>query len=103
MKSASITVLRGLLVLCFLSAAARLRADDAPSLPMGITSTLDTEYPGWNLAPISKLLIPLDARDRYTNLIERDLDHDGKVDYAIAVNYIDAQNNVQTIALVFLA
>src|SRR5580765_6944488 len=81
--------------------AASLHAED--KLPQSIQSTLDMEYPGWNLAPISKKLIPLDARDRYFNLLHRDLDADGNADYAIALNYIDNTDNVKTAALAFLA
>jgi len=80
-----------------------LSADDAPVLPKAIASTLESEYPGWNLAPISKLLIPLDARDKYSNLLRRDFDGDGKVDLALAINYIDSENSVRTAVLVFLA
>src|SRR5262245_46963482 len=92
-----------LLLLSFLILPRALHADAKLTLPKAIESTLESEYPGWTLAPISKLLVPLDARDKYSNSLQRDFDKDGKTDYALILNYLDSENNVRTAALAFLA
>jgi hypothetical protein len=91
-----------LLLIVFSVQGLAAQAKPQVELPALIVSNLDSAYPGWNLAPISKLLVPADARDKYTNLMFRDLDADGEPDYALSINFLDSQDNVRNAALVFL-
>ncbi len=61
-----------------------------PPLPPTILATLDQEYPGWKLAPVTSLQIrqlnsKAPAQSLAQSVVAGDFDHDGKRDYAVQI------------------
>lgn len=74
-------------------------------LPESIRATLDQEYPGWKLAPVT---IPIQKEftkrhlTRLPSLTAGDFDHDGKWDYAVQIA-LTKPGEEEQIVIVFLA
>jgi hypothetical protein len=75
------------------------------SLPPAIRATLDQEYPGWKLAPVTPA-IQKAFNKRHTNrlpsLSAGDFDHDGKKDYVVQIA-LTTPGQEEQIVIVFLA
>src|SRR6266581_741980 len=74
-------------------------------LPESIRATLDQEYPGWKLAPVTPQVqreFKKHRVNRSPSLVSGDFDHDGKRDYAVQIALTDIGQEEQII-IVFLA
>jgi hypothetical protein len=75
------------------------------ALPQSIRATLNQEYPGWKLAPVT-LQIQQTFKKHHANrlpsLTYGDFDHDGKRDYAVQIA-ITTPGEEEQIVIVFLA
>src|SRR5579871_914327 len=59
-----------------------------PPLPPAILSTLNEEYPGWKLAPVTAQIqqeFKKHKINHYPSVTSADFDHDGKRDYAVQI------------------
>jgi hypothetical protein len=74
-----------------------------PDFPPALMSLLAYEYPGWRLTPINTKLVARRNRGAYSNLLQYDMNRDGKMDYVMEINYIDNRNDVQTAAIAFIS
>ena len=75
------------------------------SLPQVIRATMDQEYPGWKLAPVTPQIQQAFKKhhaDRLASLTYGDFDHDGKRDYAVQIA-ITTPGQEEQIVIVFLA
>ncbi len=89
--------------------AAPLMAAPPPShgvsLPLAIRATLDQEYPGWKLAPVTPQIQQTFQKhhaNRLPSLTYGDFDRDGKRDYALQIA-ITTPGQEEQIVIVFLA
>ena len=75
------------------------------ALPQAIRTTLDQEYPGWKLAPVTPQIMQTFKKHHANNLPSLaygDFDHDGKRDYAVQIA-ITTPGQEEQIVIVFLA
>jgi hypothetical protein len=77
----------------------------ASFLPESIRATLDQEYPGWKLAPVTAQVqkeFKTHKPNRFPSLVAGDFDRDGKRDYAVQIA-LTAPGQEEQIIIVFLA
>jgi len=77
----------------------------ASPLPESIRATLDQEYPGWKLAPVTPLIQKAYKQQKTTHapsLTAADFDGDGKRDYAVQI-VLNTPGEEEQIIIAFLA
>src|SRR5258706_3472846 len=75
------------------------------TLPPAIRATLNQEYPGWKLAPVTPQIqqtFKKHPSNHFPSLTYGDFDHDGKRDYAVQIA-ITTPGQEEQIVIVFLA
>jgi hypothetical protein len=75
------------------------------TLPPAIRATLNQEYPGWKLAPVTPQIqktFQKHRASRLPSLTYGDFDHDGKRDYAVQI-VLTTPGEEEQIVIVFLA
>src|SRR5437879_10097754 len=75
------------------------------SLPQAIRATLDQEYPGWKLAPVTPSIqkaFNKQHASRLPSLTVGDFDRDGKPDYVVQIA-LTTPGQEEQIVIVFLA
>ncbi len=66
----------------------------AAILPPGVTSELDSRYPGWQMAPVAPQITAWFREYRFQfapNLVTGDFDGDGKTDYVLQIQTKERQ------------
>src|SRR5580765_7766045 len=82
--------------------AALVTTGPAANLPQAIRSTLDAEYPGWKLAPVTKEIQQEFKKHHLTqppSLVSGDFDHDGKQDFAVQIALTELGSEKQIIII----
>src|SRR5579864_2534329 len=105
MKKRFLPVFLAILILAPLGWTANPPPFSPPALPDAIRSTLNQEYPGWKLAPVTPQVLQ-EFKKHHINqspsLVSADFDHDGKRDYALQIA-LTSPGQEEQIILVFLA
>jgi len=86
-------------------AATSSPAKSVVTIPAAIRTTLDTEYPGWKLAPVTPQIddeFKKHRANRSPSFVVGDFDHDGHLDYALQIVLTTPELDEQII-MVFLA
>jgi len=77
----------------------------ASAIPQSIRSTLDQEYPGWKLAPVTRQIQTIYKQHKVAHspsFAQGDFDHDGRRDYAVQI-VLNTPGQEEQIIIAFLA